>query len=291
MSRLREIRGWSLPDFALLILMIGVTCWIGRAALFDIWTRGTSGGESAYVLFAPIAAVYMVWLRRSRLQFVRFKPSLWGPFIVFMGLAMTAKGFDHDVRIAWQAGVLVSMIGCLVSMTGPGIIRQFAPAMVVFFMLLPLPGAIRQMLAVPLQGLATSLSASIIELVGVDFVRLGNQLVVNGHPIAVGETCNGMPMIFALGLIVYVFVFSLPLRNSGRITLLLISPIIALLCNALRLVPTSLLYGWSDPNLAESVYAWSAWIMIPLAILMLIGTLKMLHWLDLPVTTWRLVTT
>jgi len=291
MSGLRETRGWSLSDFVLLLLMIGVASWVGREALVDIWKRGTSGGDSAYVLFAPIAAVYMVWLRRTRLQFVRYKPSLWGPLIVVAGLLMNAIGLDLDIIILWQAGALVSIIGCLISMVGLGILRQFAPAFMVFFMVLPIPGTIRQEFAVPLQGLATGFTASILEILGVDFSRMGNQLVVNGHAIAVGETCNGMSMILALGLVVFVFVFSLPLRNGARMALLMFSPLIALACNVLRLVPTSLMYGFEDPSVAETVYAFSAWAMIPLAILMLVGVLKVLHWLDIPVTTWRLVTT
>ena len=56
MNQLREIRGWSLPDFVLLFLMIGVACWIGRDALTDIWIRGINDNESAYILFAPLAA-------------------------------------------------------------------------------------------------------------------------------------------------------------------------------------------------------------------------------------------
>ena len=291
MTGLREARGWSLPDFILLLLMVCVAGWVGRDSVIDIWQRGTNDAESAYVLFAPLAALYMVWLRRSRLQFIRYKPSLWGPVVVMFGLLMTVVGFDKDHLIVWQAGTLVSMIGCVISMTGLGILRQFAPAFVVFFMVLPVPGALRTIIAVPLQGFATSVTASILEIIGVDFVRMGNQLVVNDYAIAVGETCNGMAMIFALGLVVFVFVFSLPLKNTARVALLLASPLIALFCNVLRLVPTSLVYGLSDSELAESVYAWSAWVIIPLAIFMLVGVLRMLSWMDLPVTRWRLATT
>ena len=291
MTGLREARGWSLPDFVLLILMICVAAWVGREPLLDIVDRGLNDRNSAYVLFAPFAAIYLVWLRRTRLQFVRYKPSLWGPVVVILGLVMNAEGFNRDIIILWQAGVLVSIIGCLISMAGIGILRQFAPAFVAFFMVLPVPGGIRQKVAVPLQGFAAEFTSSILELLGVDFTRLGNQLVVNGHAIAVGETCNGMSMILALGLVVFVFVFSLPLRNSARVSLLILSPLIALVCNVLRLVPTSIMYGFSEPSIAESVYAFSAWIMIPLAVLMLIGVLKILRWLDVPITTWRLVTT
>ena len=56
MTGLREARGWSLPDFILLLLMVCVAGWVGRDSVIDIWQRGTSNSESAYVLFAPLAA-------------------------------------------------------------------------------------------------------------------------------------------------------------------------------------------------------------------------------------------
>lgn len=290
MRTLRESRGWMLPDVALLLLMLLVTGWVGREQILDTWNRAIAGGDSGYVLLAPLAVVYLVWLRRSRLQYVRYRPSFWGPVIVAAGLLLTAWGFDSDVLIAWQGGIIVAMIGCVVSMTGPGVVRQFAPAFVAMFMMLPMPGRIVQQFSVPLQSLATGLTEEILRFLQADVARLGNQLIVNGTPIAVGETCNGMPMTLTLGLVIFVLVFSLPLRNGARLALLLLSPFIALFCNVLRLVPTSIMFGMDDPAAAELVYSWSGLAMIPIAILMLIGSLRFLNWLDLPITTWRLVT-
>ena len=205
---------------------------------------------------------------------------------------MTVFGFDRDVLIVWQ-GRYAGFDDWLRDIDEQALAYfvnspQHSSYSSWFCQFLEVYGRLSR---IRFKDSLQDVTASILEIIGVDFVRTGNQLVVNDYAIAVGETCNGMAMIFALGLVVFVFVFSLPLKNTARVALLLASPLIALFCNVLRLVPTSLVYGLSDSELAESVYAWSAWIMIPLAIFMLVGVLRMLSWMDLPVTRWRLVTT
>lgn len=285
-----ETRGWKLPDVMLLLLMLVVTGLIGRAPLSDIFHRANSSSTFAYIFLVPFAVAYLVWLRRSRLQYVRYHPSFAGPALVAFGLFLTWWGFDRDVLISWHAGVFVSMLGCIVSMTGLRVLKQFMPAAVALFMMVPVPGRITQAASIPLQSLATGMTEEFLRFFSVDVVKLGNQLLINGEPIAVGETCNGMSMLLTLGLVSFVFVFSLPLRNRARLVLILLSPVVALLCNVLRLVPTSLLFGMEEPTAAAAVYGWSGVAMIPLTIAMLLAVLKLLRWLDLPITRWRLVT-
>jgi exosortase/archaeosortase family protein len=84
-------------------------------------------------------------------------------------------------------------------------------------------------------------------------------------------------------------VFSVPFSMGTRIFLVVSAPFVALACNVIRLVPTSLAYGWFDPTVAEQVHDVGGWLMLPLALLMLMGLVKLLRWLDLPVMNWRLV--
>ena len=82
--------------------------------------------------------------------------------------------------------------------------------------------------------------------------RFGNVLVINNEQIAVGEACNGMRMVFALVLVAYAFVFSSPLKMTTRLVLLVLSPLAALICNVVRLIPTSLVLGYSTASVART---------------------------------------
>jgi exosortase/archaeosortase family protein len=103
----------------------------------------------------------------------------------------------------------------------------------------------------------------------------------------VGEACDGLRMVLALALTVYAFVFSVPLRLTARLVLLAVSPIIALVCNILRLVPTGLAYAYSSESFAIELHDIAGWMMLPVAIAMLFAIIRFMRWLDLPVLTWR----
>lgn len=271
-----ETREWSVADLAMLCLLLLVSVWVGREALFDILNRGLRGNDSTYVLFAPLSIAALIWYRRNLIRKVDYRPNLLGCLVVLVGLLLSSLGFDRDIIILWQAGVLISMIGCVLSMTGFGIFKLFGPAIFAVFLLLPLPGTIRDQIASPLQSVATGLTASVLEIFDVDAVRHGNLIVINGEQVAVGEACNGMPMIMSVGLLVYTIVFALRLSPRKRIALLIASPVIALICNVLRLVPTSLAYGLADPSIASIVYTVGGWLMIPVAVVMLFAFLMFL---------------
>ena len=271
-----ESKRWTVADLAMLVLLVLVTIWTGREALLDILNRGFNGTDSTYVLFAPFVVAALVWYRRHLIEQVRFQPDLLGSLVVLAGILISSYGFDRDIIILWQGGVLISLIGCVFTMAGFRILKLFAPAVFAVFLFLPIPGTIRDNVAIPLQSIATGLTALVLEFFSVDAIRHGNLIVINGEQVAVGEACNGMPMIMGVGMAVYAIVFALRLSPRKRAALLIASPVIALFCNVLRLVPTSLAFGLSDPLTASYVYAVGGWLMIPAAIVMLFAFLTFL---------------
>ena len=201
---------------------------------------------------------------------------------------MSWLGFHFGIQVAWHAGAGLTLLGVILSMTGSEPVRQFAPVFLVLVFALPIPGVIRQTIAIPLQSMAAAITHATLELIGVAATRDGNALVINGQQIAVGEACNGMRMVFAFGLVVYAFAFCVPLKTSTRLGLLALSPLTALLCNVIRLVPTSLVYGFGTIGAAEWFHNVTGWLMLPLALLMHIAMLRLFKWLELPVTQFRL---
>jgi exosortase len=284
-----RVRGWHQHHLLLLAAMLAVVAWWGRLALQDIWSFATGQVDNGYILFAPVVAVYLAWLRRSRLQFIRYRPNLIGLGIVAIGLLLSSWGDDQGVQLAWHGGVVLALIGCVYTMTGWEVVRQFAPVLIAVALVIPIPGRVRFAMAGPAQEYSTIAAHAFLQLMGFDAVRSGNVITIDGEAVAVGEACNGMRMVFALALVVYAFVFSVPFRTSTRLLLIALSPVVALICNVIRLVPTSIAYGWFDPATAEQIHDIGGWLMLPLALLMLMGVVRLLRWLDVPVMNWRLV--
>jgi exosortase len=288
MNRLTRSRAWTPLDVSIMLLMLGVCLWAFRSPFQDIIALATSDEEHSHILLAPIVALWLIWLRRSRLKLKTVRPTHAGPLIVLLGCFVSWWGFQSDTYIAWHSGGIIALFGMLISMTGWEPIRQFGPAAFALLFLLPVPGSIRQEISIPLQAIAASTTHTFMELFGFQVGRLGNVLLVNGEQVAVAEACNGMRLVFSLTIVVYAFVFSVPLRLGTRIVLILLSPLVALIANVVRLIPTSVLYGITDPSRAELFHDISGWAMLPLALIALISLLKLFNWLYLPCNSFRL---
>ena len=109
---------------------------------------------------------------------------------------------------------LLVVLGCMVAVLGKHLIFRFFPAVAVLMFLVPVPGELRQDIAVPLQNWTARISTAMFDTIGVATIeRSGNMLVVNGVPVTIAEQCNGVRGIFALVLVSYAFGFGLPLRT------------------------------------------------------------------------------
>lgn len=259
------------------------------APIRDIVSVASRSPESSYIFLVPLLVAYLAWLRRSRYRLSDFKPSLLGPALVASSWLLLMAGVEFDVVVFWHMAFFVALLGILISLFGSKILRDFFPVILVAFAAVPIPGSVRTQVSLPLQSLASEVTAMILGVVGVPANRVGNLIEINGAAVAVGEACNGMRLLVPLGLVIYAFVFSLPLKPVTRMILIACSIPVALACNVLRLVPTSLAYGYL-PEQAELVHDIGGWLMIPIAIAVLLGLLRLVAWLDIPVSRWRLFT-
>jgi exosortase len=286
----RTRRGWRFVDYVQLLTLLAIGVWLHRQPLGDIITIGARDPEQSHVFLAPLVGIYLAWLRRSRFRYIAVRPSASGIAIAGLGWWMSWRGFEQGIQVLWHAGALVSLVGIVVSMTGLAPLRLFAPVFLVLGFALPVPGELRHAIAYPLQELATSVTHSTLELIGISTIKSGNILVINGERVAVGEACNGMRMVFALTLIVYAFAFGTALKPGTRLVLLLLSPAIAMTCNVIRLVPTSLILGYGSDETAARFHDMAGWLMLPVAMILLALVLRTFRWLEFPVTRMRLAT-
>lgn len=255
----------------------------------DIFTIAWSNEESSHIFLVPIVVVWMLWVRRSRFRYCKPVGVILGPVIVAMGWAISSYGFYHGIASFWQGGSVLIVLGCAVSVLGKHVIFRFFPAVAVLVFLVPVPGDVRMKIAQPLQSWTAQIAQNLLQICSVPVQRSGNLLSINGQSVTIVEACNGMRMVFALILVSYAFSFGLPLRNWVRFLILLLSPLAAILCNLVRILPTVWLYGYAPRDFAEAFHTYSGWMMLPIAFLLMLGVLRTLRWAMIPVMRYTLV--
>lgn len=273
---------------ALWLVLIGLVIWLNREAWKDIINIAVNDEEQSHVLLVPIVAGWMAWIRRSRLRRLRPSGTLVGAGTILIGWAMSYIGFYHAVQTAWHAGAIVMLVGALITGLGLNTLFKLFPAFAVLIFAVPVPGTLRQLIAGPLQTASAYVTQVVLETFGVPIERSMNLLTINGQDVAVAEACNGMRMVLALILVSYAFAFSIPLRWYARTLVLVMSPVAALACNVMRLLPTVVLYGYADVSVADSFHDISGWLMVPLAFCALLGLFALLRWALIPVTRFTL---
>jgi exosortase len=254
----------------------------------DIFQIICTDEESSHVWLVPIIAGWLVWCRRGRLR--RCAPSglLLGPIVILCGALLYFIGAFYLIQSPWHAGAVVILIGCVLSVLGKDTLFQLAPAFAVLIFLVPVPGRLRQQIALPLEDITAFMTHSCCEILGMPVERLGSVLVINGEKVAIEEACNGLRMVFSLTLVAYAFAFTSSLKNYVRAGIVLASPLLAIAFNILRLIPTVWLYGYSPLATANRFHDISGWLMPPAAFLVLLGVLRLLRWAMVPVSRFTL---
>lgn len=257
----------------------------------DIYLLASKDEEYSHIFLVPVVALAMIWVRRMRMRHCKPSGAIIGVVLVALGWISFSFGYYHAVQVLWHAGAVIVVLGCMLSVLGKNVIFRFFPAIAVLVFMVPVPGRIRQDIALPLQTW-TARSAQVgLEIFGVETEVCGNTLSINGEKVTVAEACNGLRMVFPLILVSYAFSFALPLRNLARILLLLASPLVAIFCNVLRTIPTVWLYGIYDAHhrsVPNAFHEYSPWVMLLISFLLLLAIIKALKWAMLPVTRFPL---
>lgn len=288
MSNVFRRQGWrwwhALTATGLILAAVALTIDAWR----DIFSIALNDQEQSQILLVPIVACWMVWVRRWRIRGCTPSPGWVGPVIVAFGWAGWSFGYSFGWQSFWHLGAVLMVLGAGLTALGSNVLIRFLPAFAVLVLLVPVPGFLREHVSLPLQTAVAAGTHAALETLGVPVERSGNVLTVNNTSVAVAEACNGMRFVFALMVVSYTFAFALPLRWHVRTVVLVASPVVALLCNWIRLIPTLLFYGYADRRFADVFHDISGWLMLPVAFLVLLGVVRALRWAMVPVTRYTL---
>ncbi|TVQ58850.1 MAG: exosortase/archaeosortase family protein [Phycisphaerales bacterium] len=279
---------WRFLDGLMIALFVGLAVYATRSVWIDIFALALRNDESSYIILAAPVALWLGWLRRERIRYCRPSPTALGAIVILAGWALMAIGNEYSIDLFRDTGALVAVVGAVFTVAGKEIFLRFAAAWGALLFLIPVPGRIRHVIATPLQEASAVSTQFMLDLFAVSVERHGNMLVVNGAEVAIAEACNGMRMVAAMALIAYAFVFSFPMRLWARLLLLGLSVPVAILANVVRLAPTSILYGHSTPDIANTFHDVAGWAVLGLALGMMWLVLALLRYLELPLEPFRI---
>lgn len=282
------LRGFSVTDLMLAAGLMGLMIFATWDAWADIARIAWKDEEASHVQLVPVVALWLAWVRRARLRQCRPEGRLWAVVGLLVGYGLWIYGFHEQRQSFWHAGTVVMTVSAALVGLGTQLVWRFLPVFGTIVFLVPVPSGIRLHFAIPMQEWTAVVTQTMCEVFGMAVVRTGNLLTINGTEVAVAEACNGMRMVFTLLMVCYAFTFTEPLRTGVRLLVLLMSPLVAIAANVVRLIPTVWAYGAYDAEVAGKVHDISGWAMLVVAFLALAGLVRVLRWAMIPVSRFNL---
>jgi exosortase len=181
-------------------------------------------------------------------------------------------------RTITYVGAVVVAAGCMLSVTGTDVLRRFYPALLAMAFLVPVPGLVRMEVAIPLGTATARLAEHILLLFDVPVERAGTLLSINQVDVTIAEACNGLRMVLSLFFVSYVVAFGASLRWPMRAIILVAAPVLAIICNVIRLIPTLYLYGYASHTWAERFHDAAGWAMLVVSYFGLMGLIRLMRW-------------
>jgi exosortase len=265
-------------------LLFGLAYAPNFSDLYSIWDADPNYSHGKLVI--PIA-LFILWRRLSdtTVQPTTTVPAPWWGW-VFLIAILAVRAIAYESYMRWvETATLVPAIACLTWTFGSWpLLRRAWPAIIFLVFLLPLPPAVNDFIALPLQRIAATGSCFLLQLSGLWAIQEGNVIhLATPHgpmPLDVALACNGLRMLMTMAATITATIILVPLPSWKRITLLFSTVPIAMLSNIIRIVAT----GWcyyliTGPKAKEWAHDASGWLMMPLALLLVWLELQLLAWL------------
>jgi len=273
---------WGWGHLAGALALLSAAVFASLEPWRDIVTYASHDEESSQILLVPIVVAWIVWVRRERLAGCRPVGRLPGLMMVGLGWLVMSMGNRHQIQSMWHGGTVILAAGAVVTVVGQAVCFRLLPALAALAFLVPVPATARHLIAYPLQMVTARATQACAEMLGMSVDRAGNLLSINGTNVAIAEACNGMRMVFTLLMVCYTFAFTTRLSGLVRALVLICSPLVAVACNVVRLVPTIYVYGNYSKERAEMFHDVGGWVMLAVGYLLLMGVVRLVQWVAVP---------
>lgn len=265
---------------AFLALLLCCLLWSHWPAISTMQKRWSGDPRYAHGYLVPVFATALLWMRRARLRGLAPNPSAWGLALLSLGAILQLTGGYY--RIEWLEGmaILPCVGGTCVLLGGWQFLAWAWPSIAFLAFMVPLPWRLETALGPPLQSLATTASTYVLQTLGFFAFAEGNVIRLNDARIGVVEACSGLSMLitFIAMSTAVAIVVSRPLLD--KFVLVASSIGVALMANGFRIVLTAVLHEVVGGDVASTFFHHLAgWVMMPLALAMYWGEIKLLSML------------
>ena len=207
--------------------------------------------DNSHAILVPFISLFFVWQRKNELQSTLVDGAAWGAIVLGASLLAYIASYGGGLAFPARVAMVTSLFGLVWFCLGIGFIRILAFPIGFLLFMVPVPDSLLSLVSLPLQLLATRISANLIENCSIPVYREGNILYFVQTQLEVAEACSGIRSIMSLTMLSLVFSYLSRERWWKKALLVAAAIPIAILANIVRVTGTGVLAHYYGDKVAK----------------------------------------
>jgi exosortase len=228
------------------LVLAATLVWTYWPTLCRLVTQWRNQPDYSHGFLVGPLAVYFLWATRDR--FPGWTPRFAWPGLVLValsvGLRVVSAQYFLEPIDGWS--IPLGIAGVVWAFGGGRVLLWSLPSIVFLLFLVPLPFRVERWVSLPLQSVATRISAWTLQLLGQPALAEGHTIILDQFRLEVEQACSGLRIF--VGVLALAFAYLVLASQTWIEKLVLLASVvpIALLSNATRIVATGLLYQYAS---------------------------------------------
>lgn len=220
----------------------------------------------------PLVSLYLLYDRRHRLAEIQPQGAWSGLILIGIGLSVLVMGRLSMEYFTTRVSLLIVIAGSVLLLLGKDYLKSTLFPIAYLIFMIPIPSFLMDKLTFPLQLIASTLSASALNVIGIPVLREGNILELANTSLEVAEACSGIRSMLSLLALAVIFAYFNQKSLGKRIILVLSGIPIAVIANTARVTGTGVLAHFFGEGAAQGFFhSFSGWAMYIVAFGCLLG--------------------
>lgn len=259
----------------LLFLFWGTVFFPLYPMLIDTWLNNSNDSHG---LIVPLISGYFVWKKLSELKGITIQPDTRGAVLLIASLAVYIMCFSIGITVVNRSMIVFSLMGLTIYNYGFAVFRKLAFPLSFLFFMIPVPVSVVGLVSMPLQRLATDVSAILIKIASIPVYQEGNMLYFAQTQLEVAEACSGIHSLMAMLILATVMVYITRMSTLGKMLLIASTLPIATIVNVTRVAGTGVLAHFYGVSVARGfLHDFSGIAFFFLGLILLIATRLLLQ--------------
>jgi len=270
LKRLATSPGW--------LLLIGAVIWVYAKTLAGLANEWWTNPDYSHGLLIPFAVGYLAYEKRKTFAEMPLRPSWFGLVLIVGSQCVNLVGFLGAEFFLQRTSFVLLLAGLILFFAGWLQLRESAFALLLMALAVPLPVIVFNVVALPLQLIASSWAESFLRVCQIPVLREGNLLVLAQQTLNVTEACSGIRSLMSLITLGLLLAYFLPFRWMIRVAFVLTTIPIAIVANAFRVGGTGVLATYFGEKAAQGFFhTFSGWLVFVFAFVVLLGEVTLLN--------------